>query len=79
MFKSFLCKLFSCGYKTKIYSANIEENQGFNNPVPVADIEGWTVWKQQQTEIYVIKHNLGLTNPERQLHIVATPDRRAHV
>ena len=73
MFKSFLCRLFSCGCKSKIYSANIEENQGFDNPAPIVEIDGWTVWKHQQTEIYVITHNLGLANPERQLHIVATP------
>ena len=59
--------------KAKIYSANIKKNQGFDNPEPIADIEGWSVWKQQQTEIYIIKHELGLDNPERQLHIVATP------
>ena len=58
---------------TSLFSAHIEENQGFDNPVPISDIKGWTVWKQQQTEIYVIKHDLGLTDPKRQLHVVATP------
>ena len=58
---------------TSLFSAKIEANQGFDNPAEIPEIEGWTVWKQHQTEIYVIKHNLGLANPERQLHIVATP------
>lgn len=56
-----------------LYTAHISKNQGFDNPAPIADIEGWTVWKQQQTEIYVIQHNMGLTDPLRQLHVVATP------
>lgn len=58
---------------TSIFSAHIEENQGFDNPEDIIDIEGWTVWKQQQSEIYLIKHNLGLTDPKRQLHVVASP------
>lgn len=73
MFKSFLCRLFGCGCGTTLFSAKIDSNQGFDNPTPIADLDGWTVWKQQQTEIYVIRHNLGLTNPGRQMHIVATP------
>lgn len=56
-----------------IYSAKIEANQGQVSPEPIIDIEGWTVWKQDQLEIYKIIHNLGLTNPERQMHVVATP------
>jgi len=73
MFSSFLCRIFGCRSNPAIYSAKIEEGQGFSNPEPIADISGWSVWKQEQTEIYVIKHNLGLADPDRQLHIVATP------
>ena len=56
-----------------IFSARIEANQGFNAPAPILDIEGWTVYKSEQTEIYTITHNLGLSSPERQMHIAATP------
>lgn len=55
------------------FSAHIGANQGIDNPAAIPDVQGWTVWKQSQTEIYIIKHDLGLTDPERQLHIVATP------
>jgi len=74
MFKSFLCSLFGCGYKTKIFSAKIEANQGRINPAQISEINGWTVWKMDQIELYIVKHNLGLTDPERQMHIVATPE-----
>ncbi|MCF6235986.1 MAG: hypothetical protein L3J70_06380 [Gammaproteobacteria bacterium] len=57
----------------KTYSAYIDKHQGFNSPEPIPNIEGWTVWKMEQTEIYKITHNLELTNPEHQLHIIATP------
>ena len=73
MFRSFLCKVFGCKYKAKVYSAVIEESQGFDNPEPIDGLEGWTVWKQSQTEIYLIKHNLGMTNPSHQLHLIAKP------
>ena len=73
MFRSFLCRLFNCHPNPKIVSAKIESGDGFAAPVPIPDIEGWTVWKEHQTEIYKITHNLGLTDPERQMHVVATP------
>lgn len=57
----------------KTFSAVIDAGAGFSEPVPVAGLAGWTVYKQGQTEIYKITHNLGLTNPALQLHIVATP------
>jgi hypothetical protein len=59
--------------KQKFFSAHVDGSQGFQNPEPLADIPGWTVWKKGQTEIYEITHNLGLVNPDRQMHIVATP------
>jgi hypothetical protein len=72
MASSFLCRLFGCNTAPKTFSAKIEANQGFDSPEPIAGLNGWTVWKQSQTEIYVIEHNLGLSEPDRQLHIVAT-------
>lgn len=57
----------------KVYSARIEENQGFDAPEPIPEINGWSVFKQQNSETYIIQHNLGLSNPDRQLHIVAMP------
>lgn len=54
------------------YSAKVNAGDGFESPAPLADLAGWTVFKQQQTEIYVITHNLNLSNPEREMHVVAT-------
>jgi hypothetical protein len=56
----------------KIYSAKVNAAEGFDSPAPLADIPGWTVFKQQQTEMYIITHNLNLPDPERDLHVVAT-------
>jgi hypothetical protein len=60
----------------KVYSARIERNQGYSTPEAIPEISGWTVWKQEQSEIFIIQHNLGLRNPDRQMHIVATPVSR---
>jgi len=66
--------------KTTIFSAKVNAGDGFSSPVPLADLPGWTVYKSEQTEIYIITHNLNLSNPERELHVVATSmDPRAHV
>ena len=72
MSTSFICKIFGCSSNPRIYSAKINAQAGFDSPEPIPGLPGWTVWKQQQTEIYKIQHNLGLTSPETQLHIVAT-------
>ncbi|BES69258.1 hypothetical protein RE428_02760 [Marinobacter nanhaiticus D15-8W] len=55
-----------------LYSAKVNAGDGFDSPAPLADISGWTVSKMGQTEIYKITHNLGLSDPERDLHVVAT-------
>lgn len=55
-----------------LYSAKVNAGDGFDSPAPLADIPGWTVSKMGQTEIYKITHNLGLSVPERELHVVAT-------
>lgn len=55
-----------------LYSAKVNAGDGFDAPAPLADISGWTVSKMEQTEIYKITHNLGLAEPERDLHVVAT-------
>lgn len=70
MFK-FLCKIFGCG--PEIYSAKIEQQQGLDDPSPLPDIPGWYVEKLSQTESYHIVHNMNLSDPDRQLHIVVTP------
>jgi len=56
-----------------IYSGHITAQQGFSAPTSFDGPAGWTVFKQNQTEIYIVTHNLGLANPEHDLHIVATP------
>ncbi len=83
MRNSFLCRIFKCGCKCKtmIFSATIAVNQGEthpdqgdNDPADIPEISGWKVLKPSGTiEFYKIIHNLGLTDPERQMHIVATP------
>ena len=55
------------------YSGHIDANDGFSQPAPFAGPPGWTVYKMQQTEIFKVTHNLNLTNPKKQLHIVVTP------
>src|SRR3954462_5646483 len=55
-----------------IYSGHVNANDGFNAPAPFNGPAGWTVSKSQQTEIYKITHNLNLTKPHRQLHVVIT-------
>lgn len=72
MSNSFFCRLFGCSSGSIIYSANIGRNQGFDAPESIDGLNDWTVDKEGQTEIYNIHHNLGLSNPDRQLHIVAT-------
>ena len=62
-------------HTSTIFSAMIHAGAGFESPVPIEDIPGWTVDKQHQTGVYKIIHNLGLTNPLGQMHIVATPWR----
>ncbi|MBZ2168712.1 MULTISPECIES: hypothetical protein [Marinobacter] len=56
-----------------LFSAKVNAGDGFDSPAPLADIPGWTVDKQSQTEIYVINHNLNLSSPDRDLHVVVTP------
>jgi hypothetical protein len=58
--------------KSKVYSGYIGAQQGFSAPAPFAGPPGWTVFKQQQTEIYVVQHNLALVRPEAQLHVTVT-------
>ncbi|MBW0148956.1 hypothetical protein [Marinobacter arenosus] len=55
-----------------IYSAKVGAGEGFSSPAPLAGLAGWTVFKQQQTEIYEITHNLNLSNPESDMQVVAT-------
>jgi hypothetical protein len=47
--------------------------RGFENPEPIEGLPGWTVWKEAQTEVYIVTHNLGLTNPGSQVELVAIP------
>lgn len=58
--------------KSAIYSARVEASDGFNAPAPLAGLPDWTVFKQQQTEIYLITHNLNLSDPELDMQVVAT-------
>jgi hypothetical protein len=58
---------------TQVFEGHIEQNQGFDAPAPVAGLPGWTVNKQQQTEIFIVRHGLGLADPAR-LQITATAD-----
>lgn len=55
-----------------IFSGRVNANDGFDSPAPVHGPSGWTVDKQQQTEIYTITHNLDLADPEDQLHVAVT-------
>ena len=82
MCNSFLCRIFNCGCKCKatIFSASIaahqgetDPEQGENDPANIPEINGWKVLRQGNDEFYKIIHNLGLTDPERQMHIVAIP------
>ena len=73
MSDSYFGRLFGRGSNSRIFSANIAESEGFDTPAPIPSLPGWTVWKKGQTEIYVITHNLELSDPTRQMHIVATP------
>ncbi|WP_196159669.1 hypothetical protein [Reinekea sp. G2M2-21] len=56
-----------------IFSAKLNAVDGFNEPVPVQGIPGWTVFKKRQSEIYEVTHNLGLSHPELEFQVVATP------
>lgn len=53
---------------SEIYSAVIGANDGFDQPAPINGLPGWTVYKETQTEIYKITHNLGAI-----MNVVATP------
>lgn len=55
-----------------VVSAKIDAAQGADTPAPIADIPGWEVFKMEQTEVYEIRHNLGLSEPERDMHVTAT-------
>ncbi|MBW4935857.1 hypothetical protein [Marinobacter sp. F4206] len=55
-----------------IYSAKVEAGDGFAAPAALAGLPGWTVFKQQQTEIYEITHNLNLNDPALDMQVVAT-------
>lgn len=59
---------------SNVYSGHVNANDGFTSPVPFDGPAGWTVFKAQQTEIYKITHNLHLTNPARQFHVVVMPE-----
>ena len=50
-----------------VYSAKVNAGDGFDAPVPLQGLPGWTVSKQSQTEIYLITHNLN-----KKMHVVAT-------
>lgn len=58
--------------KPTIYSAKVNAGDGFDAPADLVDIPGWTVFKQLQTEIYLITHDLNLPDPPRDMHVVAT-------
>lgn len=75
MCNSFLCRIFNCRWKckTKIFSASIAVHQGDPDTVDIPEINGWKLSRPGMHEFYKITHNLGLTDPERQMHIVATP------
>ena len=53
----------------QVFSGYIKSGEGFNAPVPFDGPPGWTVFKQSQTGVIVVTHNLNLTNPWKQLHI----------
>jgi len=55
-----------------LYSGHINADDGFSAPFHFNGPPGWTVYKSNQTEIYKVTHNLHLTNPHRQLHVVVT-------
>lgn len=56
----------------RIFSGNIRAQQGFDGPTAFDGPPGWTVDKQQQTELYIVTHNLQLPNPDEGLHVVVT-------
>ena len=56
---------------SQVYSGYITENEGFNGPEPFAGPPAWTVDKMGQTEIFKIRHGLGLKKPSR-LRVVVT-------
>lgn len=55
----------------KIYSGYIFADQGRAAPVSFDGPAGWTVFKAQSTELYIVNHHLELAAGKR-LHIVAT-------
>jgi len=57
---------------SKVYSGHVKADDGFAAPAAFDGPPGWTVFKSNQTEIYKITHNLHLTNPSKQLHVVLT-------
>jgi hypothetical protein len=59
---------------SNVYSGHVNANDGFASPAAFDGPTGWTVFKAQQTEIYKITHNLHLTNPAKQLHVVVMPE-----
>jgi|GEM_PF-2544219 len=56
----------------QIFSGHVAAGAGFTAPAPFDGPAGWTVFKNGQTEIYEIHHNLHLSNPAKQLHVVVT-------
>lgn len=58
----------------EMFSGFIEANQGFNSPVSFSGPQGWTVFKQMQTEVYVVTHNLGIRDPKVHFHVTVTTD-----
>jgi hypothetical protein len=59
---------------SNVYSGHVNADDGFTNPAPFDGPAGWTVFKAQQSEIYKITHNLHLTHPSKQLHVVVMPE-----
>lgn len=56
------------------YSGYLGANDGFNGAAPFDGPLGWTVNKEQQTEIFKIHHGLGLSKPHK-LRVVATTQK----
>ena len=48
-----------------IFSASIAESAGFEPNEAIANLQGWTVDRQNQSAFYKIIHNLNLSHPEQ--------------
>ncbi|MDB6061450.1 MAG: hypothetical protein JWM78_1553 [Verrucomicrobiaceae bacterium] len=56
------------------FSGYIGANDGFDGPAPFDGPTGWTVNKEQQSEIFKIHHGLNLSKPHK-LRVVATTQK----